>query len=41
VSALTRALSEERTHEPPEGRRRIARLAHDQVVHLDGVLRHG
>jgi two-component system sensor histidine kinase BaeS/two-component system sensor histidine kinase KdpD len=39
LGSLTRALSEERTHVPPDVRRRIARLAHDQAVHLDAVLR--
>jgi K+-sensing histidine kinase KdpD len=39
LGSLTRALSDERRHVAPDVRLQLARLAHDQAVHLDGVLR--
>jgi signal transduction histidine kinase len=39
LGSLTRALSEERGRVTPDVRLQIARLAHDQAVHLDAVLR--
>jgi len=39
LGSLTRALSQERERVTPDVQLRIARLAHDQAVHLDGVLR--
>lgn len=39
LGSLTRALGDERCDAAPHVRRELARLAHDQAVHVDGLLR--